>query len=386
MFESCTRRAFLHNAVQGGVKAAALPLAFKVLLEAQTALGGTPFSRGKEVMSYTRLENGTIRCGVCPNLCRLKDGQTGICRARTNHQGIHYNQAYGNPCILKAAPIEKLPMNHFLPGSDTICIAVGGCNLRCLYCQNWEWSQREPEKIPQRFELGPGEAVHSVLKKDVRTIAFTYTDPIAFLEYALDIAQIARRSGVRCVAATNGFATKETARQAAKKLDAITVGLKGFDDGFYSSVCGARLGPVLDAIVEIQSQDTCWLELTTLIVPTYNDDKKKIKEMARWIRKNLGTRVPWHLSRFVPQYKLKNVPRTPVHTLDEAMEMGLDEGLEYVYTSNVAPHRGNNTYCPRCGRAVIERLGFKILKNELDRGRCRCGLKMAGILETHKNR
>ncbi len=374
-----SRRAFMKILLEGGFKTASLPLAFRVLLEACEARGAGSDSRLEEVLFYEKLANGIVRCLVCPNQCTLEDGATGRCRARANRGGTHYSLAYGIPCILSPAPIEKLPMNQFLPGSDTVCIAAGGCNLRCLYCQNYAWSQKGPRAIKKRLDLSPAQAVHAVLKRDIRTIAFTYTDPIAYLEYALDIADIAGRYGVRCVAATNGFMNPPTARRAAEKFSGITVGLKGFDESFYQKVCGASLKPVLASIEEIRSFGKCWLELTTLIVPTYNDDLKKIKAMARWIRKNLGTDVPWHLARFIPHYKLTDVPRTPVQTLDAAMKIGLDEGLQYVYTSNIAPHAGNNTRCPRCGRTVIERIGFRVIQNHLKSERCRCGERLAGV-------
>jgi len=275
-------------------------------------------------------------------------------------------------------------LNHFYPEEETICIAVGGCNLRCLYCQNWEWSQKRPNDVTKRFDLSPAKAVHSVLDRKVNTIAFTYTDFIGFFEYACDIADIAKRTGVKCVSATNGYVNKPVIRKAAEKMDAITVGLKGFDDRFYQEVCGARLNPVLDSIVEIKSAANCWLEITTLIIPTYNDNLKLIKKMARWIRKNVGSKTPWHLSRFTPNYKLKDVPRTPVQTLDDARNIALDVGLEYVYTSNVAPHKGNNTYCPNCNKAIIERVGFKVLKNSIKDGRCKCGHRIAGHFSADK--
>jgi pyruvate formate lyase activating enzyme len=363
-------------------RAVTLPLAFQVLLEAGRAHGATRDPRWKEVAFYKKTGSGDIQCMTCPNQCLLSHKETGICRSRFNHKGVHYNRAYANPCILSVDPMEKLPLNNFLPGTDTVCIAVGGCNLRCKYCQNWEWSQKKPDAIRDTFDLGPAEAVHAALKKESSTLAFTYTDPVAFLEYLWDIADIAKDFGVKCVAATNGSLNKPAVRRTAEKLDAVTVGLKGFDDAFYEEICGARLEPVLKAIEEFQASGECWLELTTLIIPTYNDDRKEIKAMARWVRKNLGTRVPWHFSRFVPHYKFKNVPRTPVQTLDDAMKIALDEGLEYVYTSNIAPHKGNNTSCPRCGEVLIERIGFKILENRIKNGKCRCGHKIAGIFGT----
>jgi pyruvate formate lyase activating enzyme len=196
----------------------------------------------------------------------------------------------------------------------------------------------------------------------------------------MDIASEARGRGVRCVSGTAAYVNKRPIRDACRVIDAFAVTLKGFDEAFYEKVCGISLKPVLAAIEEIKSEGA-WLELTTLIVPTYNDDIAKVKEMARWIRKNLGTRVPWHFARFVPRYRLKNIPQTPVQTLADARNAALDEGLEFVYTSNVAPHEGNNTCCPRCGRLLIERVGFKTLDNHIKKGRCPCGHEIAGVFE-----
>jgi len=312
--------------------------------------------------------------------CVLAEGKTCFCRTRTNIKGTLYSRAWGNPCIVSLDPIEKLPLSNYLPGETVVSLATGGCNLRCTYCQNWEQSQKKPDDVKPTFDLDPGQAVASAVKKEVGTIAFTYTEPTAFLEYTFDIAAEAKRKGVRCVSGTAAYINKRPIREACKVIDAFSVTLKGFDETFYKKVCAVELKPVLSAIEEIKSEGR-WLELSTLIVPTYNDDIGKVKEMAKWIRKTLGTKVPWHFARFVPRYKLRNVPQTPVQTLEDARKVALDEGIEFVYTSNIAPHEGNNTRCPKCDRMLIERVGFRVIENTIKTGRCRCGKSIAGVFD-----
>jgi len=379
-----SRRQFLNRAARSGVKAASLPLALELLLSGKpaSAAGAAPFER--EVYYYRKLPDRKIQCFVCPFNCVLKPGETCFCRSRINVDGTLYSRGWGKPCIVSIDPIEKLPFGNCLPGEKVVSLAVGGCNLRCLYCQNWEQSQEIPDKVRPVHDLDPGAAVASTRKKKIRTIAFTYTEPIAFYEYMIDIAAEAGAHGIRTVAGTALFANRRPVRDACRHIDAFAVTLKGFDQAFYRKVCGADLKPVLAALEEIRSEGR-WLELTSLIVPTFNDDMKKIRDMARWIRRNLGADVPWHFSRFVPRYKLANLPRTPIQTLEDARKTALDQGIDYVYTSNIAPHEGNNTYCPRCGRTLIERVGFKIIKNFLEKGRCPCGRKIAGIFE-HEHR
>jgi pyruvate formate lyase activating enzyme len=333
----------------------------------------------REVDFYERLADGSVRCGVCPRHCVLSDGETGFCRSRTNVGGRHFSRGYNHPCIVRVDPIEKIPLSHFLPGTKTMTVAIGGCNLRCLYCQNWEQSQVRPDE-PKTFDLTPAQAVESAKREGIEVIAFNYTEPVVFLEYAKELAQAARKAELRVVAATGGYVEPEPLLDFVHHVDAITVGLKGFTDEFYEKVCEARLEPVQKTIETIKQKTSCWLELVNLVVPTYNDNPATIRKMAGWIKRTVGPTVPLHFSRFVPMYRLTNLPRTPVTTLESACDVARQVGLKYVYTSNIAPHDGNNTYCPNCKTSLVQRLGFKVLDNRMSEGRCpKCQLRIPGL-------
>lgn len=286
--------------------------------------------------------------------------------------------AYANPCIISVDPIEKLPLHHFLPGVKTLSLATAGCNLRCLYCQNWQQSQARPEQL-HNFSLPPDEAAQKAKEHGIPVLAYTYTEPVVFWEYVMDTSEKAKVLGLKNVVATALFMNREPIRQWCKVTDAFAVALKGFDDEFYRKVIGCPLKPVLDAIVTVKEQGV-WLEVVVLIVPTLNDDMKKIQEMCLWIRRNLGTQVPVHFGRFVPEYKLRDLPRTPVPTLEQCRKIALDVGLQFVYLFNVSPHEGNHTYCPKCQTVVIRRLGFKVTANDIKQGVCpRCKTRLPGI-------
>ncbi len=333
----------------------------------------------REVDFYESLPNDRIQCFVCPLDCVLDDGETCFCRTRTNVGGRLFSRAYSNPCILRVDPIEKVPLNHFRPGTKALSIGVGGCNVRCLYCQNWQHSQKVPDQL-KTFDLTPEQAVAAAKKKGLDTIAFTYTEPVAFLEYAKDIAKLAKKARLKVVAATAAFVRTKPLLDFAKYVDAFAIALKGFDEDFYYRSLGIHLEPVLDAIKTVKKRSRCWVELVNLVVPTYNDDPETIRKMVRWIRKHVGGNVPLHFARFVPMYRLTNLPRTPVQTLEAACTAARDAGLRYVYTSNIAPHEGNNTVCASCHKPVIHRLGFKILKNKLTKGVCHnCRKKLPGV-------
>ncbi|MBI2931668.1 MAG: AmmeMemoRadiSam system radical SAM enzyme [Planctomycetes bacterium] len=329
---------------------------------------------------YKHLDHKQTQCLVCPLNCILQPGQTCFCRTRRNHDGTLLSHAYNNPCTLSIDPIEKLPLAHFLPGESTLSLAVGGCNLRCLYCQNWQQSQVKPEEL-KTFDLPREKAVEGAAKKEVRILAYTYTEPVAFYEYARDVSVLAKEKGLKNVVATALFINPDPLRELCKTTDAFAVALKGFDEKFYEKVLGSDLKPVLRGLEVIREEKT-WLEIVTLVVPGYNDDLAKIKEMTGWIAKNLGTKVPLHFGRFVPEYRLKDLPRTPVETLEKCRQIALDAGLEHVLIFNVSPHEGNNTRCARCKKEVIQRLGFKTIESHHTKGVCDyCKTRLPGVWE-----
>jgi len=334
----------------------------------------------REVDYYEKLSDNVIQCGVCPHHCTLSPGEIGFCRNRINIGGRHFTKAYENPCIIRVDPVEKMPLSHFLPGTKMLTVSAGGCNLRCLYCQNWEQSQRGADR-QKTFDLSVAQAIASARKKKLKTIAFTYTDPIAFLEYAKDIAVQAKKAGLRVIVGTALHVNPQPLLDLAPYVDAFSITLKGFDENFYREVCAVELEDVLTAIETLKRETDCWFELINLVVPTYNDDMKRIKEMVAWIRSTLGRSVPLHFARFVPMYRLVGLPRTSVQTLEAARDVGLGAGLRHVYTANIAPHEGCDTYCDRCGSPVIRRLGTKVLSSTLKKnGACpNCRRKLPGI-------
>lgn len=333
----------------------------------------------REIDFYQQLPDKHIQCFVCPLDCNLADGETCFCRTRTNVGGTLYSRAYNNPCIISVDTIEKLPLHHFIPGSETLTLAVGGCNVRCLYCQNWQQSQSKPDDL-KIFELTAKQAVAAAKKKGIKTIAFSYTEPVAFLEWAHDVAVEAKKAGLKVVVASAGFIKTEPLLDLAQYVDAFVISLKGFTEDFYKRMLGIELGPVLEAIKTIRHKTDAWLELVSLLVPAYNDSADEVQSMVQWVRDELGDEVPLHFSRFVPIYRMKNVPRTPTPVLENARNGALNAGLKYCYIGNLSPHDGNHTYCPHCGELVVERLGFKILKNTLRSGVCpKCRQKLPGV-------
>jgi pyruvate formate lyase activating enzyme len=369
------RREFLAALARWGTGAAAAPAALAAFARELLAAEDPYY----EVEHYHTLNDGkTIQCFVCPLDCVLEDGLTCFCQTRKNHGGTLYSHAFGNPCILRTDPIEKTPLNHFLPGTKTLSIGVGGCNLRCLYCQNWQQSQTRPERL-KTYKLPPERAAGGAKEGSIPTIALTYTEPVSFLEYAFRIAEHAKEHGVRTVAATGAYINPAPMKEFGKRVDALCLALKGFDEAFYRDVVGCEFKPILDALVAARETDA-WIEVVTLLVPTLNDDTKQIQELSKWVKKNMGADTPLHFSRFVPEYKLKNLPRTPIETLDRARKIAQDAGMKYVYTTNVAPHEGSATYCTKCKTPLVRRVGFKILENKLRDGKCpRCKRKVPGV-------
>jgi len=320
-----------------------------------------------------------VKCTLCPHECMVADMERGTCGVRENREGTYYTLVHSQLCAAHVDPIEKKPLFHYLPGTNAFSIATPGCNLECKYCQNWQISQFRPEQI-ECIRVKPEVLVANARHNATPTIAFTYTEPVVFYEYMMDIAAAARRTGIGSVMITSGFIKQEPLRRLIPGLSAIKVDFKGFSEDFYQSVCRGKLQPVLDALVTIR-REGLWLELVVLIVPTLNDSVEENRKMFRWIKDNLGVDVPLHLSRFHPTYKLKNLPATPVTTLERLHKEARDMGLNYVYLGNVQwGHPAENTYCPACGKLLIRRYGFQVVENHLGQGACpQCQQSIPGV-------
>lgn len=322
----------------------------------------------------------TITCQLCPRQCTLKEGERGDCRVRIHLDGKLQSLAYGNPCAVHVDPIEKKPLFHVLPQSKSFSVATAGCNLHCKYCQNWQISQSPPEDT-ENYNLPPEQVVQKAIETKCKSIAYTYSDPIVFFEYTLDTAKIAHEHKILNVLVTAGYINQKPLLEWCPYIDAANVDLKGITDEFYRKMSNATLQPVLDTIITLRQQKV-WVELTNLIVPTWNDSEKDIRALCQWIMNHLGPDVPIHFSRFWPMHQLKNLPPTPLETLVLAWEIAQAEGLHYAYVGNVANHPGNNTYCPHDKELLIKRQGYTILENNIIHGKCKtCQTSIAGIWE-----
>jgi pyruvate formate lyase activating enzyme len=319
-----------------------------------------------------------VRCQLCPHRCALAEGERGICRVRENRGGKLYTFVYGNPCALNVDPIEKKPFFHFLPGTTAFSLATAGCCLRCQYCQNYTISQHTPEET-QNHDAPPEAIVTASAQQGAPSIAFTYSEPMVFYEYMLDTARLARRNGLRSVVVSSGYVNPEPLRELCRAVDAVKIDLKGFNDGFYRQVCSGTLAPVLEAIRTIHGMGV-HLEIVNLVVPTLNDDPAELRALAEWVLETTGPDVPLHFSRFYPDYQLLNLPPTPVETLEAARQAALEAGLHYVYLGNVPGHEGNHTYCPHCGRMIIQRTGMATTAMHMVDGQCGyCHTPIAGV-------
>lgn len=319
----------------------------------------------------------TVQCELCPNGCVLEEGQRSRCRTRVNRNGTLYSLVYGKPCAVHVDPIEKKPFFHFLPGTSAFSIATAGCVLSCKFCQNWQISQASPEDT-DTYDLPPEKVVKNALSYRCKSVTYTYTEPTVFYEYMYDTAVIAKKSGIRNTMHSCGYINKKPLRRLSRYMDAADIDLKGFTEDFYARICNGRLKPVLDSLVVLK-EEKVWIEITNLVVPTLNDDMKSIRDMSGWIMKNLGADVPLHFSRFFPHYKLTNLPPTPLETLAEARKTAMDAGLRFVYIGNIR-HEAESTYCPKCKKLLIERIGYFVKQNNVSEGRCRfCRADIPGV-------
>ncbi|MEW6586050.1 MAG: AmmeMemoRadiSam system radical SAM enzyme [Nitrospirota bacterium] len=318
-----------------------------------------------------------VQCELCPNGCILENGQRSKCRARMNKEGVLYSLVYGKPCAVHVDPIEKKPFFHFLPGTTAFSIATAGCVLSCKFCQNWQISQAKPEDT-DTYDLPPEKVVSSAVRYQCKSVTYTYTEPTVFYEYMYDTAIIARKQKIRNTMHSCGYIREKPLRALCKYMDAADIDLKGFSEDFYERICSGRLKPVLDSLVVLKKEGV-WLEITNLVIPTLNDDMKMIKEMCRWIVKNLGPDVPIHFSRFFPNYKLANLPPTPIETLTSARNTALDAGMKFVYIGNIR-HEAESTFCPKCKKLLIERIGYFVRQNHLSNGNCKfCKTTIPGV-------
>lgn len=329
-------------------------------------------------MFYEKLEENMVHCHLCSHHCRISVGKRGICSVRENINGKLYSLVYGKLIASAIDPIEKKPLFHFLPGSSAYSIATVGCNFSCLNCQNYDISQTpKPKKPIYGDEVSPQEVVEAAKHHKCESIAYTYTEPTIFFEYAYDIAKLAKKEGIKNVFVSNGYITEEALRVIAPYLDANNIDLKSFSDEFYGKVCGARLEPVLNSI-RLHKELGIWIEITTLVIPSLNDSEENFRRIAEFI-KSLDENIPWHVSRFYPAYKLYDQPPTPVETLDKAMKIGSEVGLKYMYQGNV-PGEGENTLCPNCGQVLIERHGYEVTQNSVKCSKCPyCGTEIGGV-------
>jgi pyruvate formate lyase activating enzyme len=319
----------------------------------------------------------TVQCELCPNGCVLENGQHSRCRARMNRDGKLYSIVYGKPCAVHVDPIEKKPFFHFLPGTTAFSIATAGCVLSCKFCQNWQISQAKPEDT-DTYDLPPDKVVKAATRYGSKSITYTYTEPTVFYEYMYDTAILAKESGIRNTMHSCGYINEKPLRKLSRYLNAADVDLKSFTEDFYNRICSGSLKPVLHSLVVLKEEGV-WLEVTNLVIPTLNDNMKTIGEMSRWMLKNLGADVPLHFSRFFPNYKLNNLPPTPVETLTDARKTAMDAGLKFVYIGNVR-HEAESTFCPHCKKLLIERIGFFVKQNNISNGKCRfCGTPIPGV-------
>ncbi|GAA2182334.1 AmmeMemoRadiSam system radical SAM enzyme [Brooklawnia cerclae] len=324
-------------------------------------------------------DEGRVQCTLCPRACRLRPGQRGYCFVRANQDGRLVLTTYGLSSGFCIDPIEKKPLNHFLPGSAVLSFGTAGCNLGCKYCQNWDIStSREMERLSDA--ASPGEVARAAESSGCAGVAYTYNDPIVFAEYAIDTALACRERGLANIAVTAGYVCPEGRRDLFSVMDAVNVDLKGFSNDFYRTVTGAELQPVLDTIMWLVHEADAWVELTTLLIPGTNDASSDIRAMCRWIVGELGPDVPLHFTAFHPAHRMLDVPATPSRTLARARLIGYEAGLHYVYTGNVHDPAGQTTHCPTCSTPVVARDRYTIDAYLLDEHGCCpvCGTRIAG--------
>lgn len=370
---ACSRRDILKSALLCGAGICVLD-PHRIV----TTLRGNTQDVKVEASFYEKLPNRKIKCQLCPKECVIDDRERGYCGVRENSDGIYYTLVHSKPCSIAPDPIEKKPFFHFLPGTLAFSTATVGCNMDCKYCQNWQISQIRPEQS-RNYDITPEQMVELAKEYDCPSIAYTYSEPVIFYEYMLDTAKVGQKQGVRNVMISNGYILPKPMQELLPYLDAVKIDLKAYTEKFYKEICDGELKPVLDAIKQIHKDGT-WLEIVYLVVPTLNDSETELRGLSTWIYNEIGPDVPLHFSRFHPQYKLKNLPSTPVKTLQTAADIASDCGIKFVYIGNVAGDKRESTYCPECGKLLIRRVGYTILQHNIKNGKCNsCETPIPGV-------
>jgi len=330
---------------------------------------------------WRQLDNGLVECTVCPRLCHLREGKRGVCFIRQAQAGEIVLTSYGRSSGFCIDPIEKKPLNHFLPGTPVLSFGTAGCNLTCKFCQNWDISKsRQLDTLASHAT--PEQLAIRAETYGCRSVAFTYNDPVIFMEYAIDIAAACHERDIRSVAVSAGYINPKPRVEFFNAMDAANIDLKGFTQKFYHKICGGSLAPVLDTLLYLKHETSVWFEITTLLIPGQNDASKELEQMTRWVRDNLGAEIPLHFTAFHPDYKMRDIPATSIQILTRAREIALGQGLHYVYTGNVHDPNGDSTWCPQCGGLVIERDWYTLGQWGLNQGGCQhCGHPIAGVFE-----
>jgi len=332
----------------------------------------------REAMFWEKRPDNKVKCVLCPRECEVADVERGYCGVRENQGGRYQTLVYGTLCSANMDPIEKKPLFHYLPGTPAFSIATAGCNIECKFCQNWQISQFRPEQV-ESVEVTPERLVALCAERSCPTIAYTYSEPVIFYEYMHDSAALARQRSIGSVMISNGYIQEKPLRELCRHLTGVKIDFKAFTEKFYRDMCMGHLKPVLTTL-ETLKEIGIWFELVVLIVPTLNDSQDEIKQMSKWVIDHLGPDVPMHFTRFHPTYRVTNLPRTPVSTLEQCRKIALDAGVHYVYAGNVPMHPGENTYCHSCQTELIRRVGYRIASNRIKDGACpKCHTKIPGI-------
>ena len=339
---------------------------------------------GSPARYWHMLDDGRLQCDLCPRYCKLRVGQRGLCFVRGRQGDKLVLTTYGRSSGFCVDPIEKKPLNHFLPGTPVLSFGTAGCNLTCKFCQNWDISKaREFDRLQDR--ASPEDIVHMAQETGSRSVAFTYNDPVIFLEYAVDVAAACREAGIRPIAVTAGYITEQPREEFFTAMDAANVDLKAFTEGFYKTLCSVELAPVLETLKYLKHSTDVWFEITTLLIPGHNDSANEIAALSEWVMDDLGPDVPVHFSGFHPDWKMRDIPATPSRTLHNARDIALKTGLRYVYTGNVHDEAGQSTYCHDCGARLIGRDWYELTDWNLTAEGCcmNCGAACAGVFEAH---